>query len=1036
MGMGEADPGFSRVGDFVVAEQALGIGRLIEIGDHTSTVRYFKGPFPRPFEDLEYPTKSLQPARISLNTRVFFQQQGHWRVARVDAAPTGEAEPLVLALPNLQGVILPRESVEIRWRRMVDEPFEFLWSGATESPMLYDQRVSILGGWHAQRAAARGVGGLFNSSVELHPHQLSAVRRVTADSIHRYLLADEVGLGKTIEAAGVIKEVMSGVKGRVLVIAPDHLVDQWTNELESRFHLPVNTGHVTVLRFGEIAGALDRDFNFVVIDEAHHMTRTGGQPESVRKAARTLALNATDLLLLTATPVRSNEAGFLDLLTLLDPLHYREDDLASFTQRVEGRQQLALIHRSLDSTEDKYEFAYLASQLVEMFPDDATLRALINSTSEAPASEFLAAVHRVRTHLSEVYRLHHRMIRTRRSPELTRQFGVRGRRRGRPFTLEIDDATDVARTDLLELLRSRLAATSESEPDSTRLATRVFKEAAGRCGALAPALSELPRAIAAAGEAFALSQLLGEEDIERIEVLSARISDSWVTQAERFTDALSERVVVHKVGRVVLASAYAEVAKAAHQAMSDRWGGQRVALHSVGQSAEMNSREVERWRNDPTCTLLFCDASAEEGINLQDADVLVHLDLPWQMQRLEQRLGRCDRFQTGTVDPVSSLVLTYGDQPFASSWFEFAADAAHVFDGSVSSLQYVLAEAEDEFARLAVATGSQALGDSLPGFRQLLEAERISIAAQDSLDSATDQMDTSSIDTVDKDRSFTAALTQWLEGVGCKSQSIRPGVTMLSSRGRVQLPLDLETVITRFSRTPLALSRSAAVEGGLEPLRAGHPLVDEVAAFLAKSDRGAAYTMFRHATGIWPPAIVGRADYLVRVRDSDLAAVNGLDDQTFRRAAALVAELLPTRLETVWFLPDGREADHSSVTRPYDKSRGDINLGSRPELFAKLTTQVNWETFCSNGHGVATQLLRDRIRTQSWAAEGAHQILTRLQTESDQRRTRSQAGLGDALTPVPEHVLAGLADLLMSPAFDPVGAGAVLLADRSRLGLP
>jgi ATP-dependent helicase HepA len=1025
----------ARMGSFVTADPGLGVGRLVEAGASTSRVRYFRGPIREPYVDLDHPTAEVRPARLGLNSRVFFLQRGHWRVGRIDALPGRGDVDFVVALPNSEGALLPQEALEIRWCRPIEDPFAFLLSGGTESPLLADVRTSLLAGWRAQRAASHGAEGIWLSSVELHPHQISAVRRVAADPIRRYLLADEVGLGKTIEAGGVIRQSMDGGVKRTLVLVPDHLRQQWETELVGRFHLPVGAtlqilGHTEVALWSAAAPDL------LVIDEAHHLTRAGAVSPQTRLKAHDLAIAASQLLLLTATPVRSNEAGFLDLLSMLDPVQYRPEQLDEFVRRVDARDELALIHRSLESVEDVFEFTYLADQLRELFPSDGVLADLIRIAEASDDALLANCALRIRSHLSETYRLHHRMIRTRRTPELTNVFGVRGRRRGRPFTLEVSDQGDALRLDLLEFLRSRLAGALDDGHLTSSEAIALFREWAARCGSLPVALKPLACELRAqASESPDDARWLALSDSERIADLADRVVSSWTGFEPGFVAALSSLVMSKRAGRVVISSAFTESTVAAFGSMQERWGSHRVALHSMWSDREENDAAVERWRTDPTCSLLFCDAGAEEGVNLQDADLLVHLDLPWQTPRLEQRLGRCDRYREGVSDPISSVVLTYGDQPFSSQWFEFVADAAHVFDKSVSALQYVLVDVEQEFVELAIRGGPAAMAGATPDFESRLAQESVRISAQDALDGVSMPSDDAPLAALDRDRGFGHALTTWLEGVGCGVKHVRPGVVVLQPRGRVQVPFELEMAISRCLKVPLALSREAAVSNKIEILRAGHPLVDAIAAHLSESDRGVASAMFRPAKGIWPPRVVARADVLSVVDRAQVLDVVGPSTELAQRVLDLCAELLPARLDSVWFFPDGEEVTHPSVLRAYSREGGDINLGSRPDAFDSFISHVDWESLCATGAEVALRLVRSRSAEALHRTAQIEMLLGRVLTEVDQRKARVSAGMsGDEWT-FDDVVYGNLERTLVEPRRTVVSAGAVFLGDPHLAGL-
>ena len=172
--------------------------------------------------------------------------------------------------------------------------------------------------------------------VELLWHQIETVRKVLKQFHGRVLLADEVGLGKTIEAGMVLKEyLVRGMAERILVLTPAALVGQWQEELESKFGIGCATTHDALARddpeafwrqkrlIASISTARRQDhaerlrghnFDLVIVDEAHHLRDRSSQSWKLIDA-----LNKRFLLLLSATPVQNNLVELYNLLTLLKP---------------------------------------------------------------------------------------------------------------------------------------------------------------------------------------------------------------------------------------------------------------------------------------------------------------------------------------------------------------------------------------------------------------------------------------------------------------------------------------------------------------------------------------------------------------------------------------------------------------------------------------------------------------------------------------------------------------------------------------------
>ena len=202
------------------------------------------------------------------------------------------------------------------------------------------------GGWYGlrQRFAHLGLAQGFDEllclphlhGIETFWYQVETVRKVLKQFRGRVLLADEVGLGKTIEAGMVLKEyLLRGIVDSVLVLTPASLVGQWREELETKFDIACATTHDALLRSDperfwsqkrliaslalarrheQAARIVGRSFDLVIVDEAHHLRDRTSQSYKLVDA-----LNKRFLLLLSATPVQNDLTELYNVLTLLKP---------------------------------------------------------------------------------------------------------------------------------------------------------------------------------------------------------------------------------------------------------------------------------------------------------------------------------------------------------------------------------------------------------------------------------------------------------------------------------------------------------------------------------------------------------------------------------------------------------------------------------------------------------------------------------------------------------------------------------------------
>lgn len=1026
-----------RIGSLIDTGVPYGIGRLVAIDSTSARVQFFQGPSQRPYVERSMASAAIVPVSLVPHTRVYVSNGAGWNIGRVDSEHPDRDGRYAISFPKQEGAILSVRDFDVRWLAPVEDPFQLLAVLGGDNPVIYRSRLDLIEQWQRQASATRDVEDLFLASAELHDHQMTVVRTVAADSLHRYLLADEVGLGKTIEAGALIAHrIRTNPRRAVLILAPEHLRQQWATELCDKFHLGGFLGDTVTICSHHDWDAWPRSgIDMLVVDEAHRLTRLAGGSEEGSSHLRELAHDAVSVLLLSATPVRSNEVAFLDLLNLLDPDNYPLHDIESFVERVRIRDQVALTHQALTDDLDSFDASLYADQLGQTFPHDGALEALAQYAVQCADNERPAAVRRLREHLSRTYRLHHRLLRTRRSRKVGARFDVRGRWCAEPFVIEVADETDRLRRNLAYAFRMHLAERVETGVVDEAQAATAFARMAETCGSHPTALLSLADSIwASKGQPSA--SLLGawlssQGDHWRREL---RAYESSVT--DRLAVALDRMAITKDRGKVVAISAFSAVAEAVADALVRRRGEHRVAAHLDHHSRAEQFEAVERWRSQPECRVLVCDASAEEGINLQTASVIVHLDLPWEAFRVEQRIGRADRFVTDNDLPVESAVVMYGEQPLARNWLAYLHEACGVFDASVSSLQYTLADMEAAMLRRVVRDGADALADDLTRQQEELAEEARRIVAHDSLDAVGSQHDdlNKRVRAADTDHTMASALKTWLEGVGARLAEPHEGTMRIARKPRLQVPFRLEQKMAPWLDEELALTRSAAVRHRRPIVRAGHGLLDAVAEHLQTTDRGVAFAFWRPVAGVWPPEPLLRTDFLVRVGENarlrGTAAQNGLADWL----TATIEDEMPPVVESVTVRRDGTELTDAEGVRPFSQRRGDRNLMSDTERFAALTAHLDWSALCSRALDYTKAVLARRhcFDEAPMAAAGAvseaiddRLVTLRARDDAGHRGDISQQGGFERLAAAVPEQLEVVGDVL--------GCGVILCGDAVRM---
>lgn len=1030
------------VGQFVESSiSTLGIGKLVRVEDFIATIEYFESPAKSSRLAVDVPKDSVVCRRLEPETRVYFENEEtlKWQVGRTLHYQESDRTYLV-RFPNDERRLLHESSLMTRWRRPIDDPTDHLALQLNETPFWHLGRSAFIQSVYAQRRACGGMPGLLSSGIDLVEHQVSVIQRVLQDPFQRYLLADEVGLGKTIEAGVLIRQYVLDEREShcVLVIVPHSLVRQWAGELRERFHLEDELGSSI-----HIVGHLDLDLitrhgrnaGMVVIDEAHHVAAFAQSSETTASSIFQAIVDATNpperrVLLLSATPVLHNEAAFLAMLHLIDPLLYSLDDLAAFRQRVQHRQQVAELMSSLSEDESNFFLRQTLSDLSQFFPEDsrfhevqATLRNLVESDVDESDAERCTLIRTLRTHISETWRLHRRLLRNRRTENteylLPGRCGAETREwtSSQFTTLEelvaewrlcaaqslLNDDVDATTASNIRVLAQVFAEASASDP---RVLHSIVTHRLGECKESdAPLFEKELHAIRNApffdGES---------EQLEQIGFVASQLDDN--VRLGRLESLIVEIDEVNNrdTHAIVVFCNFPETADRVVEFLERKLGPNRIVRHSPDSSG------WTRFIGDSTGLVLVCDRRAEEGLNLQNRrSVALHFDLPLSANRIEQRMGRLDRFGTGR--PVRSYCLVSSQSAIQNAWFCCLNDALQVFSRSIASLQYVI---DTEFQQVWSEfpdSGADAISEStarLGGEDGVIETEFRRIRAQDELD-AFERDPIAEREFVDKLERFDLkaswfrqGLDQWLvdrlhfrssgeEGRNdcvlryqfCRRDDLRP------RRGEKDTLLPYNEFLSRFERCLddaddlhrpvvaetklLAFDRQTAQHRKTRLARIGDPLIDSTEEYLRWDDRGICFAMWRYRPTVQmdvPATLAFRFDIVAEADPSPLIDLRNdwpeVSVSALRRRADMA---FPPIVGQLWLDSDLQkltDQGHGQVFRePYRSTqRGgrrdsgqDFNLNEqRWKPVSEYCDLTVWTGLCYSASERAEEVLREESK--------------------------------------------------------------------------
>lgn len=991
------------------ATRLLGFGKIVKKESGKVLVEYFDRPGEGGRHALWVPEKAVLKAKLSEQMRVFVVSEDHqtWRVGRV---LDGGDDHVLIQMPNARPVNIPVEQVFVRWSQPLSDPSALLAAEIVETPMFADSRARFLAAVTGQRAASQGMGGLLSSLIELNAYQIDVVKRVLQDPVQRYLLADEVGLGKTIEAGILIRQyfIDEPVSARVLVIVPTALVGQWRQELTQRFSLGDyldDVLHVVASTDVELIFEIIADVGMLVIDEAHHLTRLGADKNNVfYDALSHFTRTVPRLLLLSATPALVDETAFLRMLHLLDPVIFQLDDVEAFRTRIAGRQDVAEAVAAL-FPENALDLDDYLARLRNAFPNDELLSALLTTTQkvldtfpEESDPELIATLESLRTYLTETHRLHRRILRNRRKSVPSWITPNRGGLVNWSYHAHAAESFATAAENL------RLALANDERMQSPEIAISAFEAILNPWSDVSFAALEA-RLYGATG---LLNQQMAELTAARADLLE---DDS---RLRRLVSGLKDLIQDHY--QVIIFCGEEDLADSVFHDLEHAYPGQ-VVRHQPEFDEDAETPEWQRFLSDPRCKLLVCDHHAEEGLNLHGGrKAIVSYDLPISPNKIEQRLGRIDRYGAGA--DIKSFALICEDDSLEVAWLAVLEHGFGVFQQSIASLQYLVNAILTDMPSTWLQEGTESIGrmeKELGGSSGMVQRELTRIDQQDGLDSLASSTTPEQFDAIEESDEewvrFAADVEEFLfHTLGFRKRPVTWSMPLVEDDSVIRVEYayntNRDTLITQreFLQYFLAVVDAAAPHSnsktpqtypytyrrntvltteakrqGLRLLRYGEAFIEGLTRFAEADDRGRVFAMWRfrkHAALVNDSAVdlYFRFDFLVEVSTDDadkvMASVEDVAAEIGARATRRIADgFMTPKLVRIWLddqLNQVLSVPHALAERYTNRAltlNGDRDFNLNTDRWRTLHEKkpglvANWEGLCYRAREVAEQMLR------------------------------------------------------------------------------
>ncbi|OEE77920.1 RNA polymerase-associated protein RapA [Vibrio ordalii] len=620
-------------------ESDLGLGTVVALDARTVTLMFAASE-----ENRVYARSDAPVTRVTFNSGDVVESQEGWslRVEQV-VEEQGLLTYLGTREDNDESGVALREiflSHQIRFNKPQDK----LFAGQIDRMDNFVLRYRALTNQYQQhKSPMRGLCGM---RAGLIPHQLYIAHEVGRRHAPRVLLADEVGLGKTIEAGMIIhQQVLSGRAERILIVVPETLQHQWLVEMMRRFNLhfsifdeercveafaeahnPFDTQQYVLCSLDflrksrqRFEQALEAEWDLLVVDEAHHLEWSQDKPSREYQVVEGLAQNTPAVLLLTATPEQLGRESHFARLRLLDP-----DRFYDYEAFVEEEEQYAPVADSVSALFSGEKLQNEAkNQITELLSEQDVEPLFRIIESDADEESKASARQELIDNLMDRHGTGRVLFRNTRAA--IKGFPVRN----------------------VHLMPMEI-------PTQYTTSMRVAGMIGGKLSA----------------QARAMKMLYPEEIFQEFEGDDA----SW-WQFDSRVNWLLEKVKEKRSEKILVIASRASTALQLEQALREREGIRATVFHEGMSILERDKAAAYFAQEEGGAQVLICSEIGSEGRNFQFANQLVMFDLPFNPDLLEQRIGRLDRIGQHRDIDIHVPYLKGTSQAILARWFDEGLNA-------------------------------------------------------------------------------------------------------------------------------------------------------------------------------------------------------------------------------------------------------------------------------------------------------------------------------------------------------------------------
>ena len=680
-----------------------------------------------------------------------------------------------------------------------------------QSPFWYGQRLLPGEILNILNNLDKNFKTLISSRAYLFQHQIDTIVRALKEDKIRLMFADEVGLGKTIEALVVLKG--KGLN-KALIIVPDSLVNQWKNEIYVKLwmdsyvyqggELP-KKGIVLVpfeiLDNLNIEKIIDK-YDFCIIDEVHRCLSNTKLFTDLHRICKGI----DEVILLSATPIQDRKEEYLKLLKLLKPEIYdsmkEEEFIDRYKKSMSIRKTVFSIISDLEDLDED-----IAEEIEEDLSDickeleDKGLKRIISEIDIESENYGEEKIREALAYISENYQFERSIIRHRRE-EIQSEMPKRVLK---SITYEMKGGDEsFYELNTYEKVFEYVEYLLNKSPKNDQIAKYVIKI----INSMFSSPWALENILNIRNKFINSNRVIARNSIEKslIEIIKdmpeIKLEEKYILQIyeqlKRWKNATQIEIdnIVDRINdasdlkgrfgliadyidqelydkKIIIFTAYPETLTKLKSILKNLFGSQAVVTFSVIDDRGKKEENVEKFQNDNECKIMICDESGGEGRNFQLADSIIHFDIPFSPTILEQRIGRLDRLGREKSKDVENIVIVTEDT-LETDLFNLWNDGLNIFTESLSGLEIALDNINKYIIDAMITDLKFGLNDILEEIKRNLKEIRAVVKEERyydmsrQLDSKTKERYESIINKFDSEGGeiLASAMIKWCRAVG------------------------------------------------------------------------------------------------------------------------------------------------------------------------------------------------------------------------------------------------------------------------------